>query len=76
MKHYKCIKCDINYVEKEGDMCKLCKEDNKDSGYCIYCGGITTDGKDICDICLESLKLVEFENIFQDEGNLSNFDDE
>jgi len=76
MKYYKCVKCEVNFVEKEGDMCKLCKEDNGDTGFCIYCGGLTTGGKDICDICLESLKLTEFENIFLEEDNLSNFDDD
>jgi len=76
MKYHKCIKCELNYVEKEGDLCKLCLENSEDSGVCMYCGGVTFNGKDICDICLESLSLIEYENIFQEEDNLLEIDDE
>lgn len=73
MKYYKCCRCELNYVETEGDMCKLCKEGGGEAGVCVYCGGEAAVGE-VCEICLESLSLTEFENIFIDDAQGTDYD--
>ena len=34
-KYYKCSKCDLNYVEKKDELCKVCKRLSVKNGYIL-----------------------------------------
>ena len=43
MKYCRCAKCELNYVEKEGDICDICagkvfEEEDEYGGICAVCG--------------------------------------
>lgn len=62
MKYYRCVKCDLNFVEKEGDICDICKrtdltyDDDITLGVCLNCGKIIYGEKELyCKKCREEL---------------------
>lgn len=43
MKYYRCAKCELNFVENEGDICEICQSgesvyDDEYSKVCAVCG--------------------------------------
>ena len=57
MQYYKCQNCGLNYCKVQGEICSVCKKAQFDSGICLYCGGMTEEGVEVCPICKESLVL-------------------
>ena len=62
MKYARCAKCELNYVQKEGDLCEYCaRGDNcAEDLYCSVCGEKYADGDDgLCADCRREIALVD-----------------
>lgn len=53
MKYARCAKCELNYVEEEGEICALCRRDEGAcDDMCSVCGENAADGDDgLCTAC-------------------------
>lgn len=66
MKYARCARCELNYVEREGDICELCLrgEELAEDLFCSVCGENYADGEDgLCVECRKELGDVREELI-------------
>lgn len=68
MKYYRCVKCDLNFVLNEGDICDVCKkqekqvEDEIPLNVCLNCGKIIYGEREkYCKKCFEELTKNGFD---------------
>ncbi len=57
MKYYRCAECELNFVEKEGDICEICR--GEDSGFEDENGGVCAVCGEECDILYEGCICAE-----------------
>ena len=69
MKYKRCKLCETNYVEKDGEICKICRKHSFDDGsdidedICPYCEkNILEYGEEKCKNCKSKSVAIDKEN--------------